>query len=124
MEENTFPATIEKSDKDETLGKKLNNVKIRMNKKNLRKVQEIKITLKKMEHNMHRDIEHIRITQKRGIIVRRGSVKLDNGHLLIYSVVDNKTRAKTGVGCMIQEDTREKVRNQKYYNKKILFCDF
>lgn len=55
-------------------------------------------------------------TKKKG----KGKIELDNGHLLLWSVVDEKERANAGIGCILHRDIKETVNKWVAVSERIM----
>lgn len=62
------------------------------------------------------DILAITETKKKG----NGIIELERGHILMYSGVNQETRAAEGVGCIIKEELRKSILNWEFITGKLL----
>lgn len=62
------------------------------------------------------DILAITETKKKG----KGIIKLKNDHILVYSGVENNERARAGVGCIINKQLEQSIKEWECVNERIL----
>ncbi|XP_044766617.1 craniofacial development protein 2-like [Coccinella septempunctata] len=83
---------------------------------NVRSLQGKEEELEREFEEMGLEILAITETKKKG----KGTVDTKNGHLVVYSGVNEEMRAMAGVGCMINKNITEHVNGWKGWSERIL----
>ena len=83
---------------------------------NIRSLQGKERELEEEFERAKLDILAINETKKKG----KGSIKLENGNVLIFSGTEKKKRASAGVGCIIHKKLETKIEKWKAITERIL----
>lgn len=83
---------------------------------NIRSIQGKERELEEEFERAKLDILAINETKKKG----KGSIKLENGNVLIFSGTEKKKRASAGVGCIIHKKLETKIEKWKAITERIL----
>lgn len=106
----------EKTENKEDKHRKTKTRSIKLGTWNIRSINGKEIELSEEFERARLEILVVAETKKKG----KGKIEMDNGHLLLWSGVDEKERANAGIGCILHRDIKETVNKWVAVSERIM----